>query len=162
MYFYYDKDELYTFVEEEVSRLADTAYTEGGDSLYDSIVLLSRDRLRVDAFFDKAVAEIVNRAFDICKYSPEVHYVLDDHDEPTTTVDYIELRLHFHVPDLDSSSENAIDDELSNFIVQYAVAEIVKERMPSALPMYADRAATSLTNAIKLLKTRIAPNESWS
>lgn len=162
MYFYYDKDELYFGVDEEVSRLADTAYSEGGDSLYDSIVLLSRDRQRVSAFIEQAVSELVNRAHDICKYSPEVHYQPDGNGQPTENISYIDERLHFYVPDLDTSSETAIDQELTNYIVQYTTTEIVKERMPSVAPLYAERAAKALTKAISMLKTRKAPNETWS
>ena len=96
MYYLIDKKGLYERIYEQVSFVADDAYVEGGGSLYDSVILTEKDRIRVYKSIDDAVSTFVRRAFDICKYYPcivtaqkknasnqNLYYVVDENGAPT-------------------------------------------------------------------------------
>ena len=151
--FYYivDYTALFGKIDEEVSRIADTAYSDQGVSLYDEIVITRRDYDVVMAMMNNALSSIVNRCKDICLYSP-------------TAVGSTEtMRLAFYVPDFEETSNgDAVRDELSRFIAYASVAQFFTQRHPASVPEYTDRAQAALTKAVSLLKTRKAPLESWT
>lgn len=151
MYYLIDKDNLYDRIDEEVSRVADESYTENGQSSYDSIVLTSRDRDLVERHIDDAVTSFVRRAFDICKYSPEM-----EDDEPTGR-----MQLFFYVPDLDETMEDTIKEEISRYITLYAAAMVFESRHVASVPQYGERITASLDRAIALLKSRKSPADLW-
>ena len=151
MYYIIDKDDLYDRIDEEVSRVADESYADNGQSTYDSIVLTSRDRNMVERFIDDAVTSLVRRAFDICKYSPEM-------DEGTPTG---RMRLFFYVPDLDETMEDTIKEEISRYITLYSSAMIFESRRVAAVPQYAERITASMDRAVALLKSRKSPTAIW-
>ena len=152
MYYSIDKERLRALVDEEISKVADEAYSDAGVSLYDSVVLTDKDTVMVERFIDDAVSMLVRRAFDICKYSPEL---IPDGEggEILSPV----MRLHFFVPDFDDTMEDNAKAELDRYISLYAVASILQQRRPVLTPEYTDRAKTSLDTAITLLKSRKDP-----
>lgn len=153
MYYSIDKERLRALVDEEISKVADEAYSDAGASLYDSIVLTDKDTAMVDRFIDDAVSLLVRRAFDICKYAPEL--VPDgEGGEMLSPV----MRLHFFVPDFDRTMEDSVKAELDRYISLYAVASILQQRRAVLVPEYTDRAKTSQDTAITLLKSRKNPS----
>lgn len=153
MYYSIDKERLRALVDEEISKVADEAYSDAGASLYDSIVLTDKDAVMVDRFIEDAVSLLVRRAFDICKYAPEL--VPDgEGGEMLSPV----MRLHFFVPDFDRTMEDSVKAELDRYISLYAVASILQQRRAVLVPEYTDRAKTSQDTAITLLKSRKNPS----
>ena len=120
-------------VKEEVSRVADEAYSETG-SLYDSIVLTEKDDSLVSRFIAEAVNGLAGRLFDICKKGTG--------------------KLVFNVPDFDSTMEDAAKDEITNYIVYSVCVAIFKSRRPQVVPEYEGLALGALNKAISLLKSR--------
>ena len=151
--FYYTVDytALFGTIDEEVSRVADAAYSEQGVPLYDEIVITRRDFDTVMSMMNNALSAIVNRCKDICRYSP-------------TSVGSAEtMRLAFYVPDFDEANNgDAVRDELSRFITNSSVEQYLTQRHPASVPEYDQRAQAALTKAVSLLKTRKAPLESWT
>lgn len=148
-----DKESLYALVDEEVSKVADDAYSEGGQSLYDSIVLTQKDKTTVERFMDDAADQLASRAFDICKYQVEVAV---ENNEPTGR-----KQLYFYAPDFDSSMEDAVKDELGRYIVLFVCASLFQQRRASLVESYAARAQAAADKAVTLLKSRKDPLESW-
>lgn len=171
MYYVIDKEALYGRVDEEVSRVADEAYTDDGTSLYDTVLLTERDKEMVERYMDDAVSALVTRTFDICKYSPQVVYREDGQGNVTDEIDHIVPRLLFHVPDLDTGMEERTDEngelppfiseELSRYIAYYTANAIFLSRRPGVVPQYADRVQAAMNRAVTLLKSRKAPNARW-
>lgn len=157
MYYIIDKDALRGRVEEEVSRVADEAYADSGDSLYDSVVLTSRDEDMVGRFIDDAVSSFVRRTFDICEYSPETE---TDGSGQTRLTGRTLLRLH--VPDFDKTMEDRAMEEISEFIALYAATSVFQSRRPAVVPQYTDMAKAAMDRAVALLKSRKYPSEKWS
>ena len=151
MYYVIDKDALYNRADEEISRVADEAYSEDGISLYDVVVLTERDKSMVKRYMDDAIDLLVRRCFDICKFAPLVNQ-----DETITP------RLNFYVPDLDTSMESAIQEEISKYIALYAVGVVLQSRRAAVVPQVTERVQAAMDKAVALLKTRKAPNEQWS
>lgn len=156
MYYIIDKESLYDRIDEEVSRVADEAYADSGDSLYDSIVLTSRDRNLVGRHIDDAVTALVRRAFDIVKYAPEIEMDANNEIHPTGR-----MQLYFYVPDLDETMEGAIKEEISRYIALYAAASIFESRHISVVPQYTERIKASMDRAVTLLKSRKHPVDIW-
>jgi len=128
-----DKTLLEPRIEEEVSRVADEAYSETG-SLYDSIVLTEKDDSLVSRFIDEAVNGLAGRLFDICKKGTG--------------------KLVFFVPDFDPTMEDTAKDEITNYIVYSVCVAIFKSRRAEAVPEYEGLALGALNKAITLLKSR--------
>lgn len=138
---------LKALVDEEVAKVADGAYSDSGESLFDSVVLTSRDDALVARAIEDAVHAFVARAFDICKY------ITRDESEDD--------RLIFHVPDFDDTMEGAALSEITHYVVFAATAAILVSRRAQAVPEYNDRAQAALTKAITLLKSRKDPVSQW-
>lgn len=130
-----DKTLLEPRIKEEVSRVADEAYSETG-SLYDSIVLTEKDESMVDRFIDEAVNGLAGRLFDICKKGTG--------------------KLVFYVPDFDLTMEDSTKDEITNYIVYSVCVAIFKSRRPQVVPEYEGLALGALNKAISFLKSRKA------
>lgn len=156
MYYVIDKTDLWNRTYEEVSRVADEAYGEDGTPLYDSIILTERDREMVSRFIDDAASLMVRRCFDICKYSPET--TTDENNQTQLTG---RMRLLFHVPDLDTSMEPSIQEEISRYLALYAATSIFQSRRAAVVPQYTERVQAAMDRAVVLLKSRKAPNERW-
>lgn len=126
-------------VEEEVSRVAAAAYSDDGGSLYDSVVIHSNDADTVSRMIRDGVDAVVRRAADICTVIPSP------------------LALSLYAPDMDSSKEDAVEDELTRAISLGAVSTWLKEKLPARSEEYAVRANAALDAAIAMLKTRTKP-----
>lgn len=146
MYYVINKTALWDRVYEEVSRVADEAYSEDGTSLYDSVILTERDRDKVDRLLDDAVNAFVRRTYDICKKA---------------TVDSAP-NLQFYVPDFDTTMASTALQEITNYLALYAATEVFKSRRAGVVPEYAERVQAAMDRAVVLLKSRKAPNEVWS
>lgn len=142
MYYVINKDSLREKVYEEVSRVADEAYSEDGVSLYDSVILTDKDTPAVERSIDDAVGLLVRRVSDICTYSPLI-------ENETVTP-----RLLFNVPDISASNEAAVTDETTRYIVLLVSSELFQSRRSSVVPEYSTRAQTTLDNLVNLLRTR--------
>lgn len=129
-------------VTEEVSRVAAAAYADDGTSLYDSIVIHSRDANDVSRAIMDAVDAVVRRTTDICTYIPATP------------------ALSFYVPDMDSTKETLASDELTRAISLWAVSIWMREKYPARYQDYADRAAAALDAAVAMMKTRTTPTRS--
>lgn len=151
--FYYtiDKADLGSRIDEEVSNVADEAYSDNGASLYDSIILTEKDSEEVDRFIDTAVSSFVTRAFDICKY----YYQTESSSLQTNE------KLEFYVPDLDETMEPAIIEEISKYITLFVCTCVFQTRRPSVVPQYTERTQAAMNRAIALLKSRKSPIELW-
>ena len=135
-------------VDEEVSRVADAAYSDAGESLYDQIIITERDTNVLYNMVDGAVTAIVNRCADVCTYAP-------------TSGSSPIMRLAFYLPDFGAVSWSVVEDELSKFIVYSTVAQFLTQRHPASSPEYNERAMAALAKAASLMKIRKAPLEIW-
>lgn len=165
MYYVIDKDALYALVDEEVSLVADAAYSEQGESLYDSVVLTEKDRPTVERLLDDAVNQFAGREFDICKLSQETY--TDEFGEAQLSS---RMRLQFHVPDFDTSmavledgtiTGGPLKTELDRYLVLFACAGIFQQRRAALVPEYTARAQSAMDKAVTLLKTRKHPVTQW-
>ena len=145
IYYSIDKSKLYALIDEEVSLVADVAYAEGGQSLYDSIVLTEKDKSTVERFMEDALNAFVAREEHVSSYSPLV-------DEQTG--DVITPRISLDLPDLDSSRWAAAQNELDRYVVSFVCAYLFHSRKADKEEEYTARAESSLSKTIALLKTR--------
>lgn len=177
-----NKTTLYNLVDEEIAQAADQAYSDDGISLYDQVVLTSKDRSLTERFIDDAIKVLCRRLYDICSFVPfSETQAVDDNNEPlyyvvndgevtnevsTTESDYPVYahnvpagtdKLYFYVPDIDTNNINAAIAEISRFIMLYAVTEIFKSRRANLVEQYANRLQTALDNVVYILKTRKRP-----
>lgn len=134
--------ELTNLVTEEVSRVAASAFSDDGASLYDSIAIHSRDADTVSRLIRDAVDAIVKRTADICTYVPSPE------------------ALSLYAPDMDASKEPQVTAELTRAISLSAVAGWLRDRKPDRAAEYTDRANAALNIAVGILKTRKLPTRS--
>jgi len=137
MEYHIDRNGLLDRVEEEISHIADASYAENGQSLYDMIVLTEKDRPGTSRLIEDAVGQFIRRTFDIC------HRVDDD--------------LIFNVPDFDYSMVLNVEEEISGFLVYYAVSSICQSRKAERAQEFAARAQDAFDKAVILLKSRKLP-----
>ena len=165
MYYIIDKPALLESIKEEVSHVADEAYSEDGAALYDSVMVTDRDKARLERFIDDAVSQFVRREFDITKYSPETY--TDEFGEVQLSD---RMRLQFFVPDFDETMaeiENntitggALKKELDRYIVLFSVASLFQQRRVALVPEYNTRTQSAMDKAVSLLKFRKHPVTQW-
>ena len=156
MYYIINKSALIEKVKEEVSKVADEAYSEDGVALYDSVVITEKDIDQVNRFIDDAVSLLVRRAFDITKYAPLVTTTTSGGSSSTTTTT-VTPRLQFYVPDFDLSMTDAVADELDKYITLYVSTALFQSRRASVVPEYTSRTQDAMDTAITLLKSRKSP-----
>lgn len=182
-------DGILAVIDEEISRAADSAYSEDGTPLYDSVVNTERDAETISRLVEDAIRDFASRAYDICKYAPSViyeqatyggdplYYVVDSETSaPTaaTTTDVTDYPvytskalsttriLQIYVPDFDVDMTDMAFAEIGRFISLEAVAAFLQQRSAALVPEYTARAQAALAKAVSMLKTRKAPDESWS
>lgn len=141
-----DKTALWERAFEEISSVADDAYADDGTSLYDSIILTDKDKPAVERYIDDAVSAFVRRAYDICKRATENNVPV----------------LQFYVPDFDVTMTDTAKGEITSYLALYAATEMLKSRRAAAVPEFSQRVQSAMDRAVVLLKSRKAPNESWS
>lgn len=150
-----DNDALYALTDHEVSQAADDAYADGGVPLYDAVVLTEKDRPAVDRLVADAVNALATRCADICRYSNETHADAVSGDPVVGN-----LQLVFYVPDMPSSSEAAVEAEITRYIVLHAATGIFQTRRAALVPQYAERVQSAMDKAVTLLRTREQPTRS--
>ena len=129
---------LTNLVTEEVSRVAAAAYSERGD-LYDAVVIHSRDADSVSRMIKDAIDSIVKRTSDICTYIPATP------------------ALSLYAPDMDSTKETMVSDEVTRAIALRATGLWLSEKLPARSEEFITRSDLALQNAINYLKTRTKP-----
>ena len=156
MYYVIDKAALLESIKEEVSHVADDAFADDGTALYDSVMVTSRDYPTLERFVDDAVNAFVRREFDIAKFSPETY--TDEYGEAQLTG---RMRIHFFIPDFDTTMADAAKAELDRYIVLYACAAIFQQRRAAVVPEYTARTQSAMDKAVSLLKSRKHPVTTW-
>lgn len=134
---------LYDLIYEEISRVAKDEFSEDGTSLYEAIVLHSADRDDINRLQDDAVNTLVKRMYDIVTILPRNAAGLPG--------------LQFNVPDLDTSTEDIISEEISRFIVLNTVSAWFQRKLNAKAPEFAARSQVALDKAAQMLHTRKAP-----
>ena len=141
-----DKTLLRALVDEQVSQVADEAYSDAGVSLYDSIVLTGKDEEMVGSFLDDAVRVFTTRMYDGC------HLTKDSGDN-----DVIEM----YLPDFDVTFKDAAFNEITRFIVFSATTSVFQSRRAQEVEKFSLRAQAALERAINFLKSRKSPTDIW-
>lgn len=147
-----NRQDIYDLVDEEVSRAADDAYAEDGTPLFDSVVLTDKDRDAVDRHIGDGIRGITAAFEDIASYVPE------DSTGQTTVPE----KISFSVPDMDSSLEPFVQEELTRYIAMTACAAIFRQRRPALVEEYSNLALSSLEVAGISLRKRTAPTRTTS
>ena len=135
-----NRDTLYLIIYEEVSRVANEAYDEAGNSLYDSIIITSADNATIERLEDDAIDAFVKRTIDICTW--EMAF------------------LRFDVPDFKEELSDATKWEITRYIVLNVCAAWFQSRIPSKVEEYALRGQAAMDKAVTYLKTIKAPSRS--
>lgn len=148
LYYVVNKTKLYTLIEEEVSKVADEAYAEGGQSLYDSIILTEKDRSTVERFMEDALNAFVATEDSISAYSPLVE--IDENENEVVTP-----RLELNLPDFDLSRWNAAQSELDRYVTLSVCSGIFQSRRAEKVEEYSARAQAAMDKAVSLLKKRM-------
>ena len=151
LYYIINRANLRDRIDEEVSHVANEAYSDSGMSLYDSIILTEKDDEMVGRYIDDALNTFVNLVFDICKY----FYVTDNNENQPVE------QLQFYVPDFDETMEDAMKEEVTKFIVLFVCVSLFQTRRPMVVPQFNDRMQAALTKAVTLLKSRKSPIMLW-
>lgn len=157
MYYAIDKDTLLARIREEVSQVADSAYNEQGQSLYDSVIVTERDLPELRRWIDDAFSQFVNREMDIAKFAPQVVYQQENPSE----VAYIVPRIEFYVPDFDAAYQPAFVSELENYVVFAVTAQLLVSRYTPAVQGYADRSKLAMDTAVNIIRKRKNPVTQW-
>ncbi len=131
---------LYPLIYEEVSRVANEAYDEEGNSLYDGIIITSADKPTVNRLEDDAIDALVKRTIDICTFQIG--------------------QLSFDVPDFKEDLTDATKTEITRYIVMNVCSAWFQSRIPSKVEEYALRGQTAMDKAVTYLKTIKAPTRS--
>ena len=134
-----DNTTLTNLITEEVSRIAAAARSDDGASMYDSVAIHSRDDGAVSRMIRDAIDSIVKRTLDICTVIPSPY------------------SLSLYAPDMDSTKESMVRDELTRAITLRACSIWLSEKLPSHSEDYSTRADAALQNAVHMLKTRTQP-----
>ena len=134
-----DNTTITNLITEEVSRVATSAYSDNGTSLYDSVVIHSRDADSVSRLIKDGIDAVVRRTADICTVIPSP------------------LALSFYTPDMDTTKESAVGQEITRAITLGAVSTWLSEKLPARAKEYSDRAIAALNIAVGLMKTRKTP-----
>lgn len=143
---------LFELVNEEVSRIANEAYDQDGNSLYDGIRITSADVDIITRLERDAVNALIKRTQDICTPVSGRTYEAED----GTPV--VELpKLEFDVPDFDLFFEEAVNDEITRYITLNVVAAWSQSRCPAKVEEYTNRGQVAMDKAVHLLKAIKAP-----
>lgn len=147
-----DRDGLFPLIDEEVSRVANEAYSEDGASLYDGIIITSADHRTIERLEDDAINSLIERTSDICKPVPGGFREAED-----TTLIQVLPRLSFEVPDFDEDFADVTVEEITRYIVLNVCAAWFQSRCSGKVEEYASRGQVAMDKAVTLLKTIKAP-----
>lgn len=135
-----DLDELHSLIRDEISRCADLAYAEDGRSLYDEVVITTRDIPQIDRFIADAVAAFVSRTKDVCT--------------PSAAGD----GLDFDLPAFDPSNETLAEETLTRYIVLSSCSSYLRSHLPTRVEEYSAGAKQAMDEAVTYLKTLRKPS----
>lgn len=152
MDYHINYNELFDLISEEVSRIANEAYDQDGNSLYDGIRLTSADIDTVRRMERDAVNALVKRTEDICTPIPGGNTEAED-----GTITAVLPSLEFYVPDFDLFFEDAVSEEITRYITLDTVAAWCRSRCPAKVEEYAGRGQAAMDKAVALLKAIKAP-----
>lgn len=124
-------------VQEELAHAADLAYTDSGESLYDDVVLTSKDDDVVKRLMRDALNRLARESSDVLGANSTAG------------------ALAFDLPDFVGT--NDILKSIDRYIMLYTCAGIFNSRIPAKGPEYLSRAEEALQNIITLMRTRQAP-----
>ena len=145
-------NELFDLVDEEVSRIANEAYDQDENALYDGIIITSADHNTVRRLERDAINTLVKRTEDICTPMPGAETKAADGTVKTTLP-----ALEFDVPDFDLFFEDAVSEEITRYITLNTVAAWCQSRCPTKVDEYANRGQVAIDKAVSLLKAIKAP-----
>lgn len=129
-------------IREEVTRVASSAYDDSGNSLYDAIIIKSRDEATLNRMYRDAVSALVARTSDIARYD-----MGEDGED----------NLSFYVPDIDTSTLPLVTQEIIRHISLNIVGAWLQEKYTDAAEGYIARGQLALDKVIRMLKTRKKP-----
>lgn len=136
---------LYPLIFEEISRVADTAYTEDGAPLYDMIIPSSRDDAAIERMEKDALAVLLNRLSDIVTVGAETGgTILLSFDVPANPYNAASNVLPF-------------SQEITRFLVLSVCADWCREKYTPAAEGFTQRSLLELSKAIQTLKTTVEP-----
>lgn len=131
-----DREHLRELAVKEVSNVADRAYTEEGQSLYDGIVIHSSELVEIDNFIGQAISSLVSRLQDISRH-------LSNRDSE---------KIIFDVPGFEDSKENLVRDEIENYITDYSCALWFQKTYSTKAEEYTKKAIAASDKAVNMLK----------
>ena len=134
-----DDKHIIELAAEELSHVADKLYNDQGASLYDAIILTSKDNDIATRFLYDAINSFAARTFDIC-------YRTSD-------------GFNFYVPDLDVTMQPLIEEEITRYLSLYVAASFLSLRGVPDAKEYTERTQASANKAVTLLKSRKLPQE---
>lgn len=152
MDYYIDQQSLRSLIEEEVSRVAASAFGEGGQPLYDAIRLTSADDAQIERLERDAIDAFVKRTVDIC--TPVRGTFRQDGSD---TLIEVLPNLSFNVPDFDENFTSMVEDEITRYIVMNVCSAWFQERYTPKVEEYAARGQVAMDKAVSLLKTIKSP-----
>lgn len=136
-------DDVLAKISDEISRVADKAYDDEGNSLYDGIVVTSSDKETLTAMISDSINSFVRRVSDIVSGMEN---------------SAAEIGISLDVPDFDTSNfGGAVSDEFERHIVLNVCAAWLQERYSERSEEYVARGQVAADKTVALLKTRKKP-----
>lgn len=139
----------------EIFRVADSAYDNEGNSLYDGIITTSRDETTLGQMFSDACTAYTKRIADVVSSDwTQVTTTTkgEDGKEVTTATD--EYSLKTDTPDEDTNFADTITSETARYISLNIAAAWFQEKYADKAAEYTARAQAAMDKAVSLLKTR--------
>lgn len=132
-----DTDAVLEVVREEVSRVAAAAYTEEGTSMYDAIIITSKDFNVLEHLIEDSVSALLTRFSGIAtkdKYT-----------------------IYFDLPDSRSHGMDVIAPEIDRFLAMNTCAAWLLQKYKSEAESYGVRAKDALGKAEQLMYEILPP-----
>ena len=124
-------------IEQEVSRAADDAFAEDGASLYDAIVLTSKDGDVINNLVEDGVSLMMRKMADVATRNSN-----------TVTL---------NVTDHQSGLESELNKAITRFLAMYACNGIFQQKRAALVPEYTRRTQEALDNVVEFIRTRNKP-----
>lgn len=135
-----NRDNVLESVKEEVSRVAASAYDNDGQSLYDAIMIYSRDESTLNKLFDDALSHLTDRTRDI----------LDKYTKTSDT----ERELEYYLPDFNDTLTDMVNADVIRYMVQHITAQWLIEKQYKRAEEFVAHAGAVLDETIEHLKIR--------
>lgn len=147
------KADLVSTIKDEVSRIADKAYDERGNSLYDGVVIYSNDEDTIDTLLSESERAVRIRLADIIK--PQEATTTED----TTTEDATEetIAMEFDIPDCDPALVKLAQADICRYLTLSVCASWFNGHLADKAENFSEHALAALERAATELKTRKKP-----